>query len=191
MNVKNVIAVIYLTLLVSSCQDVKNKVPDDDIADSFKEHAASAVPSANAMKPIQVDSSYFYRKLATTPTLNKNALDSLQAPRIFPGRDWTDDLYDYRILDTLLNNDQTSIILLSRSTDSEHWAWLIQYDRDGQLIFREPVFYEDFVEYMGRTTSIISERTCTIKEIHYMDEGEKVETHSYRLTDAGKFVKLP
>lgn len=129
--------------------------------------------------------------------LTKAQYDVLQISKTsrFKDRINQDETYDIFIADTLYNRNHQKVLLLIDSTGGESSGLLVSYDANGNYINDREIVYEDYVEYISATTSIIRNDTVYVKTISYEyldDDTEKMDSVITRfiITEELKFRDL-
>jgi PBP1b-binding outer membrane lipoprotein LpoB len=70
-----------------------------------------------------------------------------------------------RIIDTLYISEKTKLLVVSRETENEIWAWLTQWDNQDKLVFSKLVLKDDYVESFNTVSTVIKDSTITITHI--------------------------
>jgi len=81
---------------------------------------------------------------------------------------YQDDLSDFRyyLLKEVYAGSEGKVLLISRTSENEAFAWLASYDADDGLIDHQTVYYDEWAESALGITSVVRNDTITVS--HYM-----------------------
>ena len=81
---------------------------------------------------------------------------------------YQDDLSDFRyyLLKEVYTGPEGKVLLISRTSENEAFAWLASYDADDGLIDHQTVYYDEWAESALGITSVVRNDTITVS--HYM-----------------------
>ncbi len=105
---------------------------------------------------------------------------------------YQDDLSDFKyyVLKELYNGKEGKIILISRTSEMESFAWLASYDTQGKWIDSKTVFYDEWAESAVSNTSLISDNKITISQymLDFETEQENTKVNTFYINKGLKFV---
>ncbi len=88
--------------------------------------------------------------------------------------------FKYYLLKELYNGKEGKILLISRASEMENFAWLANYDAQNKLVDSKTVYYDEWAESAVRTTSAIRDSKIIISQfmldIETGIENKKVNT---------------
>lgn len=190
MNNKQILVIVIAINLFFSCID-KTVNPDTDSAARAKQ-ITSDIPAVS-LADTQFDIAKFEEgneimkgKLVNTnemKDLHLNQIDKIDRLSDYPG-------IKYYNLKELHNGLNGKILVLSRVSEMEMYAWLVSYSPDGHLIDFKTVFYDEFAEGFESITSKIEENKIKINHSRYDFENEKdsVSTQTFYIDKSLKFA---
>lgn len=180
---KKIIFPIFF-ILIFSCQN--NESIPETVKTSIDKNVDSSVIVQSKMKEFLIDTTFFAKKVPLSKTLSKNEIEKMQIMDLIPGME------DYRntakLIDTLIETNEATVLLLACEEANEHFIWTLLYDKSGKLRDSKLLFYEDFVEYFSRTYSEIKNNEIKIVTETENDEVSNSETEIFILNGT-KFQK--
>lgn len=150
----------------------------------------STVTVPTSLHDLLIDTNYFNKKTARAGIVNPAAYAALGLPRILKPEELKEPSAKIKILDTLVFTNNSLLLLLSRETENEHWAWLVQYDNKGMYQSHQLVFYEDFVEYFSTTSTRVKNSTIIITTQTNGDDNKSEKVQKYLFSDGHKLEAI-
>lgn len=141
--------------------------------------AATAV----ALKPLTLNEKYVMAKLENRPSLTPAEFTRLGLGAIISEDKRNAPDSKICLLDTVLANDRNTVLVVAYDSGNETEAWLIQYGNSPKILFWEPVFYADQVEYVKTINTIISGKKVTISTSTDVEGKQSKTVKAYVLTD--------
>lgn len=98
--------------------------------------------------------------------------------------------FKYHLLKELYNGENGKILLISRASEMENFAWLATYDVQNKLVDSKIVYYDEWAESAVRTTSAIRDNMITISQfmLDFETGQENKKVNTFYINEALKFV---
>lgn len=190
---------ICATTIFSCNNDSKKEsaTPASETVQPKAETTATAKPPApvvfadTILKNIEINEKYFKKKTAAIPVIKKELFDALDLGKIpSPAELKKDPAFKIKIIDTLINNEKSKSLIVSVESENESWAWLLLYEPNGKATKVLKVFYEDFVEYISKTSTQIKDNKISIVTETEGDEGKSKQVENYIFRNGDKIESI-
>lgn len=98
--------------------------------------------------------------------------------------------FKYYLLKELYNGEKGKILLISRASEMENFAWLATYDAQDKLVDYKTVYYDEWAESAVRTTSAIRANKIIISQfmLDFETGNENKKVNTFYVNEALKFV---
>ncbi len=98
--------------------------------------------------------------------------------------------FKYYLLKELYNGENGKILLISRTSEMENFAWLATYDMQNKLVDSKTVYYDEWAESAVRTTSAIRNNKIIISQfmLDFETGNENKKVNTFYINEALKFV---
>jgi hypothetical protein len=142
------------------------------------------------IKNVTIDESYFMKR-----TLQKNEIDSSFLKALIHENIVNQELLKadvstkIKVIDTLLNTRDNKVFIVSRESEHESWAWVIQVNGVGKILFWKEVYYADIVEYFLTVVTKIKNNQIVIIRRNNIDDDKSTAILKYIFKN-GKITKL-
>ncbi|MCA5003698.1 hypothetical protein [Sphingobacterium bovistauri] len=177
---------IFILLVLSSCNDTKEKRKEVNIPDTNNVLIRDTSQVQTVEQPSEInitDSTNFDNFKVSIPLKEFEILDLQLKSLDFPAEN-----YYFRYDISISNKFLTKVI--TATTEMEMKTYLISYDLENNIIDNLVIAYDEIAESAFRTLSKIENKTIYITEYNYMtEEPEKIES-KFEIRDNGKIIKL-
>lgn len=183
---KKIIVFVLISTVLFSCKDKKKEISPSAPTVENKIVAKEITIEETNLKNVVVDTTYFAEKVKICKGISKKEVQKLHLEKQTP------DFENYRntvkVLDTLLQNSKTKILLVAIDEENESSVLLVQYDAKNDLVDSELVFYQDVVEYLSWTSAVINANEIIITTENDNGENLSTEIEKYFFRN-NKFIK--
>lgn len=159
---KKILSLVILSQVLFSCKNDTTDSPKTVIEET-NSIITTTTPKVSVnleLKNCELNEAYFNSKTKTPKTLKNSEIIDLNLNII---KDLTDDQSTkIKVIDTLFISKLEKIIIVSKETENENTAYLVQLDIKNKAFSYEMVYYTDFVEYYSTTSTKVSSNKVEI-----------------------------
>ena len=143
------------------------------------------------LQSLVIDENYFTHKTAKAAPIDTQTHKGLNLDKVLAAQGLSEDPNsNFKIIDTLLNIKQVKILVISRESENENWAWLARVDEASKISDLVLVFYQDFVEYFSSTSAKIEGNEVTVTTQNDTDEDKSKQVKLYTLGPEPRFKSV-
>ena len=173
----------------SACNN-KNTHDENQATEETTAPASTTVPLPNMVFDIE---HFGERGINNNHPLSTSEQQRLQVGEIDQPL-YQNDLSDFKyyLLKEIYKDKEGKILLLSRTSEMEAFAWLATYDTQEKLVDYQTVYYDEWAESLVNNTSIIRDNCITLRQ-YQRDLGtgrESIKTKVFQINGDLKFKEL-
>ncbi|MGB4773675.1 MAG: hypothetical protein WBP45_00750 [Daejeonella sp.] len=174
-------SIIFISILfLSACTNNPKVETVNNVPDSSKTVIEAAEPTQ--LKDVIINEKYFNTQSVKSRKLSPDVFGSLGLESILSKEELKDASLTFKVLDTLFISKVNKIMILSCETENEHRAWLMAYENNKPVTTAQ-VYYQDFVEYLSKTSTLIKDNKIIITTQTDEEGNETDKTEKYRFTN--------
>lgn len=186
---------IIVLLFATACN---SNTPTSDRQQSGK--ADTAIPDALQRASVQTvplpDRNFDLEQFGENKIKNNHPLTALELKQLYikeidrPLSQYDLSDFKYYLLQEIYKDKEGKVVLISRNSEMENFAWLATYDVQNNLIDFKTVFYDEWAESAVRTTSIIRNNKIIISQfmLDFETGKENKKVNTFYINEALNFV---
>lgn len=174
-------SISFLSILfLLACTNNPKVETVNNLPDSSEAIIKPAEPTQ--LKDVIINEKYFNTQSGKSRKLSPDVFGSVGLESILSKEELKDVSLTFKILDTLFISKLNKILILSCETENEHRAWLMAYENNKPVTTAQ-VYYQDFVEYLSKTSTLIKDNKIIITTQTDEEGNETSTVIKYRFTN--------
>ncbi|MEZ0611702.1 DUF3828 domain-containing protein [Fibrella sp. WM1] len=142
------------------------------------------------LKKLTINEAYINASVASHKPISPLYVKRLGLEAVLPNDVLTAPNTRVYVLDTLYATERGRLLVVARDSENEREAWMIQYDASLRLVFWEPVYYADLVEYLKTIETAVAGQQVAIKTTTDIDGRPSVDVKKYTLNSRLIFERI-